>query len=141
MTFGARLRELRQRKGLTQAELAKALSLGESTISFYEADRREPDYCTLKAIADFFRVSTDYLLGRTDDPQGTCGCDPDDPNAAAIAKITEALQSDPELLQFWQELSQRNDLQLMFKQVRNLSPESIRRVIRVIKAIEDEEAE
>ena len=70
MTFGARLRELRQNKGMTQAELAKALALGESTISFYEADKREPDYQTLKAVADFFGVTTDYLLGRTDDPRG-----------------------------------------------------------------------
>ncbi|GEA16297.1 hypothetical protein E308F_25410 [Moorella sp. E308F] len=68
MTFGSRLRELRLDKGLTQSELAKMLSLGESTISFYEADKREPDYYTLQRIANFFRVSTDYLFGRTDKP-------------------------------------------------------------------------
>jgi transcriptional regulator with XRE-family HTH domain len=141
MTFGARLRELRQNKGMTQAELAKALALGESTISFYEADRREPDYQTLNAVADFFGVTTDYLLGRTDDPHGTFAPDPDDPNAAAIAKIAAALREDPELAEFWDEISKREDLFLMFKQVRDLSPESIRKIIRVIKAIEDEEAE
>jgi hypothetical protein len=95
----------------------------------------------LQRIADVLQVSTDYLLGRTDDPHGTFTPDHDNPNAEAIAKITAALQSDPELLEFWEELSRRNDLRLMFKQVRDLSPESIRRVIRVIKAIEDEEAE
>lgn len=67
--------------------------------------------------------------------------DSDDPNAAAIAKITAALQADPELLEFWQELSRRQDLQLMFKQVRDFSPESIRKIVRIIKAIEDEESE
>lgn len=67
--------------------------------------------------------------------------DPDDPNAAAVAKIAAALQADPELLEFWQELSRRQDLQLMFKQVKDLSPETIRKVVRIIKAIEDEEAE
>lgn len=67
MNFGNRLRQLRKAKGLTQAELAKLLSIGESTISFYESGKRQPDYETLIRIADLFNVSVDYLLGRTDD--------------------------------------------------------------------------
>ena len=66
MNFGSRLRQLRNEKGLTQAELAQKLSLGESTISFYEANKREPDYKTLLCFADFFKVSVDYLLGHSD---------------------------------------------------------------------------
>ncbi|SHK55066.1 helix-turn-helix domain-containing protein [Paramaledivibacter caminithermalis] len=66
MKFGDRLRELRKEKGLTQAELAKIFSLGESTISFYESNKRTPDYELLKKIADFFDTSIDYLLCRTD---------------------------------------------------------------------------
>jgi len=66
MSFGKRFKTLRLEKNLTQAELAKILSIGESTISFYESDKREPDYETLQKIADFFNVSVDYLLGRTD---------------------------------------------------------------------------
>ncbi|WKV09410.1 helix-turn-helix transcriptional regulator [Thermoanaerobacterium sp. CMT5567-10] len=66
MSFGKRFKTLRLEKNLTQAELAKILSIGESTISFYESDKREPDYETLQKIADFFDVSVDYLLGRTD---------------------------------------------------------------------------
>ncbi|MBW2672110.1 MAG: helix-turn-helix domain-containing protein [Deltaproteobacteria bacterium] len=65
MNFGNRLRQLRKEKGLTQAELAKLLSIGESTISFYESGKRQPDYETLIRIADLFNVSVDYLLGRT----------------------------------------------------------------------------
>jgi len=65
MSFGKRFKTLRLEKNLTQAELAKILSIGESTISFYESDKREPDYETLQKIADFFNVSVDYLLGRT----------------------------------------------------------------------------
>lgn len=68
MTFGNRIKTLRSERKLTQKELADSLSLGESTISFYESDKREPDYDTLKKIADFFEVSVDYLMGRTDDP-------------------------------------------------------------------------
>lgn len=66
MNFGVRLRELRKERGLTQAELAKLLSIGESTISFYESGKRQPDYETLIRLADFFNVSVDYLIGRTD---------------------------------------------------------------------------
>ena len=66
MTFGSRIKELRTERGLTQREFADALSLGESTVSFYESDKREPDYETLNKIADFFAVSIDYLMGRTD---------------------------------------------------------------------------
>ena len=55
-------------------------------------------------------------------------------------KIKAAITDDPELAEFWEELSQREDLQLMFKQTRDLSPQSIRKVIKIIKAIEDEES-
>lgn len=66
MAFGKRLRELRLKKDLTQADLAKIIGLGESTISFYESNKRQPDYEILTKLATFFNVSTDYLLGRTD---------------------------------------------------------------------------
>lgn len=63
MTFGQRLRNLRLAKDLTQAELAKLMGLGESTVSFYESDKRKPDFDTLIKIAEYFDVSTDYILG------------------------------------------------------------------------------
>lgn len=64
--FGGRLAALRREKGLTQAELANLLNLGQSTIAMYEKNQRQPDPETLERLADFFRVSVDYLLGRTD---------------------------------------------------------------------------
>ena len=64
--FASELINARLEKNLTQAELADKLSLGESTISFYEGGKREPDYNTLQRFADFFGVSVDYILGRTD---------------------------------------------------------------------------
>jgi len=70
MNFGKRLRQLRKEKGLTQAELAKLLSIGESTVSFYESGKRQPDYETLIRLAEVFNVSVDYLLGRTEHKQG-----------------------------------------------------------------------
>lgn len=66
--FGKRLRILREKRGLTQAEVANLFNISTSTIGMYEQGRRDPDTAVLKKIADYFDVSADYLLGRTDDP-------------------------------------------------------------------------
>lgn len=58
-----RLVKLRTDKGLSQYELAKILKLSRGQISNYELGSRQPDYETLKKLADFFNVTTDYLLG------------------------------------------------------------------------------
>ncbi len=63
-----RLKELRQQKRLSQLQLAIALGLNQNSISRYETGERQADYETLIAIADFFGVSIDYLLERTDNP-------------------------------------------------------------------------
>ena len=60
------LKKLRDREGLTQAALSKKLKTSPSTIGMWEQGRREPDCEMLKRIADYFNVSTDYLLGRED---------------------------------------------------------------------------
>ncbi|SFE89320.1 helix-turn-helix domain-containing protein [Peptostreptococcus sp. D1] len=65
-TFGMRLKELRENMNLTQTELASKFNVTPPSISQYEKDVRSPDYELLIKIADFFDVSTDYLLGRTD---------------------------------------------------------------------------
>ena len=62
MTLGEILRDLLEYREISQKELADKLSLGQSTIGNYFQDIREPDYTTLKAIADVFDVSTDFLL-------------------------------------------------------------------------------
>ena len=57
------LKELRTANGITQADLAKILKISSSTIGMYEQGRREPDKKILLAMADYFKVTTDYLLG------------------------------------------------------------------------------
>lgn len=65
-SFGQKLKTLRKRKNMSQKEFGKFFGLAESTISMYERDERRPDFDLLNKFADFFEVSTDYLLGRTD---------------------------------------------------------------------------
>lgn len=63
-----RLKELREAKHLSQLKLAMDLHLSQNSISRYENLEREAGYETLILIADYFQVSLDYLLGRTDNP-------------------------------------------------------------------------
>lgn len=53
-------------KKISQEDLAKALKVSRSTIAMWETDGSVPDIASLQALADFFNVSTDYLLGRED---------------------------------------------------------------------------
>ncbi|ETO38646.1 helix-turn-helix domain-containing protein [Thermoanaerobacterium aotearoense] len=66
MNFANRLKSLREEKKLSQEELSQLINISRSTLSMYEINRRQPDPETLQKIADFFDVSVDYLLGRTD---------------------------------------------------------------------------
>ena len=62
MTLGEILRNLLADNDITQKELAQNLNIGASTLSNYIQNIREPDYNTLKNLADYFNVTTDYLL-------------------------------------------------------------------------------
>ena len=63
--IGERLKQLRIKKGLKQQELADMFGLSSGTISFYESEQRKPDIDFIVAIAKYFDVSTDHLLGLT----------------------------------------------------------------------------
>ena len=63
-----RLKELRTKRRISQVKLAMDLNMNQNSISRYENGEREADYKTLIAFADYFGVSVDYLLGRTDHP-------------------------------------------------------------------------
>lgn len=68
MILKDRLLELRTAKGLSQAALSKEVGITWRAYQRYEAGERTPTIPTLVALADFFSVSTDYLLGRSDTP-------------------------------------------------------------------------
>ena len=66
--FGAHLKELRKTKRITQKQLALGIGASERGIQQYELGERKPTYDMLIALADYFDVSLDYLVGRSDDP-------------------------------------------------------------------------
>lgn len=82
--FSERLKRLRMEKGITQKELADRLHISRSTIAGYESLGKEPDGEKLCALADFFGVSVDYLLGVTDSRELTS------PTPAAAQRPVEA---------------------------------------------------
>ena len=63
-----KLKFLREKKGISQLKLALDLDINQNSISRYENGQREADYQTLIKFADYFDVSIDYLLERTDNP-------------------------------------------------------------------------
>ena len=70
MDFPTRLRDLRNEKDISQADLGKMFNLSKQTISSYELGGSRPNQETLGKLASFFGVSTDYLLSLTDDRKG-----------------------------------------------------------------------
>jgi len=66
--FGGRLRYLRTRKKLRQEDLAKELQISKSAVGMYERNEREPSFELVQKIANYFDVTTDYLLGISNTP-------------------------------------------------------------------------
>lgn len=116
MDFSQRLKELRQNKGLTQAELGKKLGLHNSTISMYERGEREPDFETLGLIADFFNVDTAYLLGE---------------------EFGSTYYLKPEVAELAKELFEREEMRVLFDTVKGVPKEDIEVVIRMIQGLKD----
>ncbi len=65
-TFGNRLRLLREEKGMKQKEIGGLLGVKESSVGKYENEQRTPPPKSINKLADFFQVSSDFLLGRSD---------------------------------------------------------------------------
>ena len=67
--FAERLRTARESRKMSQSDLAEKADLLPSAVSHFETGRRSPSFANLKALSDALRVTTDYLIGRSDDMQ------------------------------------------------------------------------
>ncbi len=105
MKMNKRLVSLRKEKGLSREELSIKLGVSYSTIAKYESGSREPDIEMIDKIANLFEVTTDYLLGRSDQPH------------LKEEEDFEAFQNDPTLERWYKELpkSTEEDLQRLRK--------------------------
>lgn len=125
-TLPNRLKQLRAESNLLQKDIAKKLNITASAYGFYEQGKRIPDSNTLNSLAQIFNVSLDYLMGKSD-------------IKTTNFKIDNAIQNDAELADFWNKMKERESLQLLFKQTKDMDDRDINQVLRIIKAIEDEE--
>lgn len=67
-SFADNLKELRLKSNARQIDIAEYLGVRPRTIRFYESGEREPNITNIVKLADYFNVSTDYILGRSSDP-------------------------------------------------------------------------
>lgn len=111
LSYSERLKKCRNKRKLTQEQLSSLLKFNRSTYAKYETGENQPDYDTLQKLADFFEVSTDYLLGRTDDPSSSKNDLPDelkDPEANIFFKdyLSAPKEKQEELKRFWEYIKQ-----------------------------------
>lgn len=114
MDFSETLKRLRSKQKLTQEDLANKVGVSRATIAGYETKGKKPPYSTLIKIAKALNCSIDYLLGNDNS------------------------EDKHELNSLFTKITQRNDLQQLLKQVEDLNPASINRIVSMLKIIEEE---
>ena len=112
--LGSRLRELRKNKRLTMKEFGVKFNLAESTISGYENGTRKPDIDQVKKFADFFEVTTDYILGQT------------------VISNPEVIKED-KAFYMSRIATEFPDIDLMFKDMESLDAEEMKEIYDYIK--------
>lgn len=128
MNLGHTIKELRKEKGLTQDQLASLLNLKRSTIAGYETNRKQPDNATLIAIADFFNVSLDFLLGRVENKSIQPNYYPD------FRYITV----DDDLAPLVSDFVNRKELHGLVSTLLKLAPSKYNRVINILNILSTE---
>jgi len=136
-SFGELLTELRELKGYSMNQLADKAGIDVSHVSRMEGEKRgTPKLGTIKKLAK--------VLGHYDELMLAAGWPkPESPyeknNEEARQVFRDAVKDDPDLAEFWQETESREELKLLFKQAKKLSPEAIREVIKYMRFVEMEE--
>lgn len=132
--IGERIRELRGK--LSREEFVETIDKFITPQSLYriESGLRKASDKVLSKISEKYNKPISWFYNSGSDLESL-------QSEISRLKILEAIQNDPSLVEFFEKLSQRSDLKIMFKQVKDLSPESIKRLIRIIRAIENEEDE
>ncbi|HHU22766.1 MAG TPA: helix-turn-helix transcriptional regulator [Clostridiales bacterium] len=86
-SFSKALSELRKSMGFSQRKVASDLNISQALLSHYENGAREPGLMFVRKVCDYYGVSADYLLGRTNDPKGISR------ETDALATLTEELRA------------------------------------------------
>lgn len=133
MDFAQRVKQLRKNKHLTGEQLGNILGITKTGISYWENGRSVPDNEMLLKLADFFDVSIDYLLGKTDIEtkidKSTYYGDYDE--------VVEYLKDNPEHLDVYKRILNDDHFALLFDKTKDLTPEEIDAIISVIIGLQN----
>lgn len=134
-SFGKELKILRERAGFeSQARLAEASGVDNSTIARLERGETKPTPETLKKLASALHTSYEALMVKAGHLPNFSKIEQN----ANIKNFAASLSSNPELTELWEKLVKRDNLQVLFRRVKDLPDEKIRRIIKYIKIVEDE---
>ena len=133
MDFAQRVKQLRKNKHLTGEQLGNILGITKTGISYWENGRSVPDNEMLLKLADFFDVSIDYLLGKTDietkiDKSNYYG---------DYEEVVEYLKDNTEHLDVYKRILNDDHFALLFDKTKDLTPEEIDVIISVIIGLQN----
>ncbi len=135
MTVAQKLKELREKKGLSQADCAKAIGIDRTTYAKYENGGSVKR--NVEKLAAYFNVTTDYLLGKSDNPHGIPFAGQDDKHFMLFdgqqAQPAPSYYHDPEVAQMANEIKDNPDMRILFDASRDLKKESIEEVVKFIE--------
>ena len=117
MQFAEKLRSLMQREGISNYRLSKEIGCSPATVGYWLNETKSPTAESIQALAGYFGVSTDYLMGA------------DDTDTAEDAEKMEILE----------DIRRNPELRAMFSVARDATPEEIRQYTKIIKALRNEE--
>lgn len=119
--LGIRLRERRNLKGITQEELGRYIGVQKAAVQKYESGQRQPPAKTLSSICDILECTSDYLIGRADNPNGVCYQYEDNDLGLISMEYPEKYNvTKEELKLFIEELKSMGcDVDALFKKVKN----------------------
>lgn len=117
MQFAEKLKMLMKKAGVSNYRLSKDIGCSSSAVGYWLSGDRAPTAESIQALAGYFGVSTDYLMGS------------DDTDTEENAEMTEMLE----------DIRRNPELRTMFSITRNATPEEVKQYIRLIKALRGEE--
>ncbi len=137
--FPQRLKEERNKRGLSQMEFSKIIGVSQQTIGSWETGRTSPDYESLNKIADFFDVSTDYLLCRPERIYGNkrkiYGNHTPIYGKDKEPEESPSYYSDPETLRLANQLKDDPDYRTLFHAKKKLPPEKMEVYMEMLKGM------
>lgn len=113
-----RMKQLRESMNKTKAQVARELHMPYTTYVNYEKEAREPNSENLIQIANYFNVSVDYLIGRSDDE-----------------KTSRSINADQELQEYLEELKNRPEMRMLFSVSKNATKEDVEQAVKIIEAL------